>query len=136
MASWALACKNCRKVFTYSQIPDTVADYYLPTRPKFPPSGVERECPIARSNPPTRQPNSRFSPTASARIVVPNDRCGHLGVLASVSALHRGMWLQTDWAAWIGPHRATYDVLYANCERVVCRRSSVKTTCQHHKHSI
>ena len=80
MASWALACKNCRKVFTYSQIPDTVADYYLPTRPKFPPSGVERECPIARSNPPTRQPNSRFSPTASARIVVPNDRCGHLGV--------------------------------------------------------
>ena len=45
MASWALACKNCRKVFTYSQIPDTLADYYLPTRPAFPPSGVERECP-------------------------------------------------------------------------------------------
>src|SRR5580700_6645863 len=87
MANWALACKNCRKVFTYSQIPDTVADYYLPTRPKFPPSGAERECPIARSNPSTRQPNSRFGPTASARIVVPNDRCGHLGVLASVSVV-------------------------------------------------
>ena len=39
--------KNCRKVFAYSQIPDTVADYYLPMRPAFPPSSVERECPIA-----------------------------------------------------------------------------------------
>jgi len=49
MASWALACKNCRKVFTYSRISDTLADYYLPTRPTFPPSGVERECPRCKS---------------------------------------------------------------------------------------
>jgi hypothetical protein len=49
MASWALACKNCCKVFTCSQIPDTVADYYLPTRPAFPPSGVERECPNSKA---------------------------------------------------------------------------------------
>jgi hypothetical protein len=45
MASWALACKNCRAVFTYSQIPDTLADYYIPTRPEFPPEGLRCECP-------------------------------------------------------------------------------------------
>jgi hypothetical protein len=49
MASWALACKNCRAVFAYSQISDTLADHYLPTRPAFPPSGVERECPNCKS---------------------------------------------------------------------------------------
>ena len=49
MASWGLACKNCRKVFTYSQIPDTLADSYIPTRPAFPPSSVERECPNCKS---------------------------------------------------------------------------------------
>jgi hypothetical protein len=49
MASWAVACKNCRAVFTYSQISDTLADYYLPTRPAFPPSGDERECPNCKS---------------------------------------------------------------------------------------
>jgi hypothetical protein len=43
MASWALACKNCCKVF-----PETAADYYLPTRPAFPLSGVERECPNSK----------------------------------------------------------------------------------------
>jgi hypothetical protein len=49
MASWALACKNCRTVFTHSQIPDTLADYYLPTRPEFPLSGVDRECPSRKT---------------------------------------------------------------------------------------
>lgn len=45
MASWGLACKNCHAVFTHSQIPNTLADYYLPIRPEFPPDGLERECP-------------------------------------------------------------------------------------------
>jgi hypothetical protein len=45
MASWALTCKNCHAVFTHSQIPDTLADYYIPTRPEFPLNGLERECP-------------------------------------------------------------------------------------------
>jgi hypothetical protein len=45
MASWTLACKNCHAVFTHSRIPDTLADYYIPTRPEFPPSGLECECP-------------------------------------------------------------------------------------------
>lgn len=49
MASWALACKNCRAVFTHSQIPDTLADYYIPTRPDFPPTGLERECPNCKT---------------------------------------------------------------------------------------
>jgi hypothetical protein len=49
MASWSLACKNCRTVFTHSQIPDTLADYYLPARPEFPASGLERECPSCKT---------------------------------------------------------------------------------------
>lgn len=39
MASWILACKNCRVVFARSGIPDTVSNYYLPLRPEFPPGG-------------------------------------------------------------------------------------------------
>jgi hypothetical protein len=49
MASWALACKNCRKVFTCSQIPAMLVDHYLPRRPAFPPSGLERECPNCKA---------------------------------------------------------------------------------------
>lgn len=49
MASWALACKNCRAIFTHSQIPDTLADYYIPTRPEFPPTGLERDCPSGKT---------------------------------------------------------------------------------------
>jgi hypothetical protein len=49
MARWTLACKNCRAVFTYSRISDTLADYYIPTRPEFPPSGLERECPNCKT---------------------------------------------------------------------------------------
>ncbi len=47
MARWALTCKNCRAVFGYSRIPtpDTLAEYFIPSRPEFPPSGVELECP-------------------------------------------------------------------------------------------
>jgi hypothetical protein len=45
MASWALACKNCRAVFTHSQIPDTLANYYIATKPDFPPAGLRCECP-------------------------------------------------------------------------------------------
>jgi hypothetical protein len=43
-ASWALACKNCRAVVEHFPVPDTLANYYLPDRPKFPPEGLEREC--------------------------------------------------------------------------------------------
>jgi hypothetical protein len=49
MASWALACKNCRAVFTHSQIPDTLAEHFLPTRPEFPPEGLRCECPNCKA---------------------------------------------------------------------------------------
>lgn len=49
MGNWGLACKNCRATFTHSRVPDTLADYYLPTRPDFPPEGLERECPHCNS---------------------------------------------------------------------------------------
>jgi rubredoxin len=48
MASWGLRCKNCGAVFTHSLIADTLADHFLPTRPEFPPNGIERECPSCK----------------------------------------------------------------------------------------
>jgi len=44
MASWALTCKQCSKVFTHSQVSDTLADLFIPEKPKFPSEGLEREC--------------------------------------------------------------------------------------------
>ena len=44
MASWDLCCRNCGKDFTYSQIGDTLLDFFIPSRPEMPPKGVEREC--------------------------------------------------------------------------------------------
>jgi hypothetical protein len=62
MASWALACKNCRAVFTHSQIPDTLADYYIPTRPDSPPTGLERECPNCKTRSTYQQADLAFRP--------------------------------------------------------------------------
>jgi len=45
MASWGLDCRNCHKAFAYSKIGDTLLDVFIPSRPEFPPQGVERECP-------------------------------------------------------------------------------------------
>ncbi len=49
MASWLLDCKNCREAFPYSLMPDTLADYYLPSRPVFPANGRERQCPHCKT---------------------------------------------------------------------------------------
>ncbi len=49
MTSWVLSCKCCRRVFTYSQIPDTLADLFLAHKPPFPPDGLERVCPFCRA---------------------------------------------------------------------------------------
>ncbi len=49
MASWALTCKQCSQVFTHSQVSQTLADYFLPEKPKFPPAGFERECPNCKA---------------------------------------------------------------------------------------
>lgn len=49
MASWSLACKNCNKAFAYSQIGDTLSEFFIPSRPEIPPEGVERECPSCKA---------------------------------------------------------------------------------------
>jgi hypothetical protein len=49
MASWALGCKNCGKDFTYSQIDDTLQDFFVPLRPQLPPEGEEREGPNCKA---------------------------------------------------------------------------------------
>jgi rubredoxin len=45
MASWALTCKHCGWVFIHSNIGETLADYFVPSKPFFPPQGIESECP-------------------------------------------------------------------------------------------
>jgi len=45
MARWVLTCKRCGEIFTYSQISEALADYFDPEKPKFPPKGLECECP-------------------------------------------------------------------------------------------
>jgi len=45
MANWALTCRNCGTVFAYSQISETLADFFLPPKPALPPEGLDCECP-------------------------------------------------------------------------------------------
>jgi uncharacterized protein (DUF983 family) len=45
MARWALTCKQCSEEFTHSQMNDSPVDFLMPEKPKFPPKGLERECP-------------------------------------------------------------------------------------------
>jgi DNA-directed RNA polymerase subunit RPC12/RpoP len=45
MASWSLTCKRCGRAFTYSQISDTLADYFFPAKPAIASEGEECECP-------------------------------------------------------------------------------------------
>jgi hypothetical protein len=45
VASWVLVCKSCGNAFTHSPVTETLADYYLPSKPEFPPDGEEHECP-------------------------------------------------------------------------------------------
>jgi len=49
MARWTLRCKNCGQLFTHSKISDTLADYFVPEKPKFPPGGLECECSNCKS---------------------------------------------------------------------------------------
>jgi DNA-directed RNA polymerase subunit RPC12/RpoP len=45
MGRWALICKQCSEEFTHSQVKETLANFFIPEPPKFPPEGLERECP-------------------------------------------------------------------------------------------
>ncbi len=49
MANWVVTCKCCRRVFTYSEIPESLADLFLAQKPQFPPDGSERACPFCRA---------------------------------------------------------------------------------------
>jgi hypothetical protein len=49
MPSWALTCKRCGEVFMYSEISETLADYFIPAKPEFPPEGLECECPNCKA---------------------------------------------------------------------------------------
>jgi hypothetical protein len=60
MASWALTCKNCGKVFTHWRISDKLADYFLSPKPAFPLEGLECECPNCRTKSNYRQNELRY----------------------------------------------------------------------------
>ena len=68
MASWALCCKSCGKDFTYSQIGDTMLDYFfIPSRPEMPPKGVERECPNCKAKATYQQTELRYQSKPQGR---------------------------------------------------------------------
>ena len=60
MACWVLDCKNCSEAFTYSVVPDTLTNYYLPSPPAFLPQGRERECPHCKTKSTYQQADLRF----------------------------------------------------------------------------
>src|SRR5580704_4393112 len=45
VAGWTLKCKLCKRMFTHSLIPDTLQEFFHPTRPIFPPAGTKHQCP-------------------------------------------------------------------------------------------
>jgi hypothetical protein len=46
---WVPVCKQCHESFPHSEIGSTLADYFLPERPKFPTSGQDLECPNCKT---------------------------------------------------------------------------------------
>ena len=45
MPYWVINCKNCRRVFSHSKIEDTLANYFVPEKPKFLDAGDRIACP-------------------------------------------------------------------------------------------
>jgi hypothetical protein len=46
MAKWTLECRKCWALFEYLPAGEqTFADYFLPTKPDFPPGGSDIKCP-------------------------------------------------------------------------------------------
>jgi hypothetical protein len=60
MARWALQCKNCEQLFTHSKIGNTLADYFLPEKPKLPPEGLDIECPHCKAKATYRPSELRY----------------------------------------------------------------------------
>jgi len=44
MARWVLCCPTCSQTFVYSEIKDTFANYFLPTKAEFPKGGQTLTC--------------------------------------------------------------------------------------------
>jgi phage terminase large subunit GpA-like protein len=44
MASWVVKCPHCDNKFEHSAIKNTLANYFLPERPKFPAEGQPLIC--------------------------------------------------------------------------------------------
>jgi DNA-directed RNA polymerase subunit RPC12/RpoP len=44
MTNWVLRCPNCSKKFVHSKIEDTLANYFLPAKPKFSKGGQRLTC--------------------------------------------------------------------------------------------
>jgi hypothetical protein len=45
MSKWVLVCKQCQKSFPHSEISPSLANYFMPEKPKFPAEGRVLECP-------------------------------------------------------------------------------------------
>jgi hypothetical protein len=44
MARWVLRCTNCSETFVYSEIKDTLANYFSLAKPEFPEGGRMLAC--------------------------------------------------------------------------------------------
>jgi hypothetical protein len=49
MAIWVLICKRCGETFAYSEIGESLLDYFFPKKPEIPLEGVECECPTCKA---------------------------------------------------------------------------------------
>jgi hypothetical protein len=49
MARWALMCRRSGEIFRYSEVGNTLEDYYCPNKPDVPDEGIVYECPTCNS---------------------------------------------------------------------------------------
>jgi len=67
MAIWAFTCKHCQRVFTYSEIGETLADFIAEEKPKLPPEGLECICPHCKVKSTYRRYELVYQKSASGR---------------------------------------------------------------------
>ena len=60
MPRWVLTCNNCSKVFPHAEIGDTLENLFFPEKPKFPPGGLEQECPHCNTKAVYQQQELRY----------------------------------------------------------------------------
>jgi hypothetical protein len=64
MPRWVLTCNNCSKVFPHADISDTLENLFFPKKPKFPPGGLEQECPSCNTKAVYQQQELRYQEDA------------------------------------------------------------------------